>query len=314
MFTVEERRKYIGGSDIAAVMGMNRWKTPLKLWLEKTGEAEPNDLSENEAVQLGTELEEFVAQKFAKITGKQVRRASKMYVHKKYQFLVAHVDRLIVGENELLECKTCGSHKKDEWEDEIQIIEVNGEKQEQIIKKIPQEYILQCIWYMGIVGKKTCYIAVLIGGQKFKYRKIEFDEELFETMVETAVKFWNCVQTKTMPELTPDDNEIMVKLYPTVENEYIERQELERKIDRLQAVKEKIKKLEIRKDKYEAELKKIINTHAGILTEKYKVSWQTTSKPFVNTERLKADNLYEKYLDNSVSRRFQVYPKKQKAA
>ena len=70
MFTVEERRKYIGGSDIAVVMGMSRWKTPLKLWLEKTGQAEPDDLSQVEAVQLGTELEEFVAQKFAKESGK----------------------------------------------------------------------------------------------------------------------------------------------------------------------------------------------------------------------------------------------------
>ena len=61
MFTAEERRKYIGGSDIASVMMMSRWKTPLTLWLEKTGEIEPDDLSDNEAVQLGVELEDFVA-------------------------------------------------------------------------------------------------------------------------------------------------------------------------------------------------------------------------------------------------------------
>ena len=67
MFTAEERRNYIGGSDIAAILGMSRWKTPLKLWLEKTGEVEPDDLSENEAVQLGIELEDFVAQKFANL-------------------------------------------------------------------------------------------------------------------------------------------------------------------------------------------------------------------------------------------------------
>ena len=147
MFTAEERRKYIGGSDIAAVMGMSRWKTPLKLWLEKTGECEPVDLSKVEAVQLGSELEEFVAQKFSKETGKQVRKQSKMYVHKDYPFMIAHVDRLITGTDEILECKTCGSHKKDEWEGE----------------DIPQEYVLQVIWYLGITGKKKAYIAVLIG-------------------------------------------------------------------------------------------------------------------------------------------------------
>ncbi|MGN1152884.1 MAG: lambda-exonuclease family protein, partial [Candidatus Gastranaerophilaceae bacterium] len=106
MFTVEERRNYIGGSDIAAVMGMSRWKTQLQLWLEKTGEVEPVDLSQVEAVQLGSELEEFVAQKFAKETGKQVRKQSKMYVHKDYPYMVAHIDRLITGTDEILECKT----------------------------------------------------------------------------------------------------------------------------------------------------------------------------------------------------------------
>ena len=114
MFTAEERRKYIGGSDIATVLGMSRWNTPLKLWLEKIGEAEPTDLSTNEAVQLGTELEDFVAKKFAKATGKQVRKQSKMYVHKDYPFMVAHVDRLITRTNELLECKTCSAFKKEE--------------------------------------------------------------------------------------------------------------------------------------------------------------------------------------------------------
>ncbi len=54
---------------------------------------------------------------------------------------------------------------------------------------------------MGITGKKTCYIAVLIGGQQFKYRKIEFDKELFDIMVEMAIRFWDCVQTHTLPSL-----------------------------------------------------------------------------------------------------------------
>ena len=69
MFTAEERRQYIGGSDIAAVMGMSRWKTPLTLWLEKTGEIESTTNSNNEAVELGRELEDFVAKKFTRVTG-----------------------------------------------------------------------------------------------------------------------------------------------------------------------------------------------------------------------------------------------------
>lgn len=109
MFTAEERREYIGGSDIAAVMGMNRWKTSLTLWLEKIGEIDLNDNSNNEAKELGRELEDFVAKKFSKKTGLKVRKRQEKYTHKKYPFLVAHVDRIIVGTDELLECKTHSS-------------------------------------------------------------------------------------------------------------------------------------------------------------------------------------------------------------
>ena len=290
MFTAEERRKYIGGSDIAAVMGMSRWKTPLKLWLEKTGECEPVDLSKVEAVQLGSELEEFVAQKFSKETGKQVRKQSKMYVHKDYPFMIAHVDRLITGTDEILECKTCGSHKKDEWEDE----------------SIPQEYVLQVIWYLGITGKKKAYIAVLIGGQSFKYKMIEFDKELFETMVDMAKDFWNCVQTKTPPALTPDDNTLLSEIFAKPNEEIIENQDIEEKVTKLQQVKDDISTLETEQKMLEAEIKNVIGDHFGVVTNKFKVTWPKYEKTSVNTNLLKTDGLYDKYSQKTSYRKLNV--------
>ncbi|MBR1620263.1 YqaJ viral recombinase family protein [bacterium] len=294
----EDRKNFIGGSDIAAVMGMSRWKTPLTLWLEKTGEVEPKDLSDNEAVQLGKELEEFVAQQFSKKTGLKVRKRKEKYTHKKYPFMVAHVDRLIVGSDELLECKTCGSFKKDEWKDD----------------EIPTEYILQVVWYLGITGRKKGHIAVLIGGQSFKYKEINFDQELFNIMVDMAIRFWECVQTKTMPAITPDDNDIMAKVYPTPEQEFIQDQELESKIEKLVSIKADMTSLDNERKMLEAELKNIINTHAGILTDKYKLSWFKVSKSVVDTEKLRADKLYEKYSNISESRTLRVFANKKKAA
>lgn len=293
MFTAEERRQYIGGSDIATIMGMNRWKTPLTLWLEKTGEIDNDIKSNNEAIELGTELEDFVAKKFSKQTGLKVRKRSEKYTHKKYPFLVAHVDRLISGSQELLECKTCSAYKQNEW----------------IGDEIPKEYILQVIWYLGITGRKKGYIAVLIGGQSFKYKTIEFDEELFNLMVEMAVDFWNCVQTKTMPALTPEDNEIMTKIYPTPNDEYIENQELESQVEKLVNIKADLSALDVERKMLEAELKNIINTHAGILTNKYKVSWFRCVKQTVNTDKLKTDNLFDKYSNKLEYRTLRVAKK-----
>ncbi len=313
MFTSEERRKYIGGSDIPAVMGMSRWKTPLKLWLEKTGEAEPDDLSKNEAVQLGSELEEFVAQKFARETGKQVRKQSKMYIHKDYPFMAAHIDRLITGADEILECKTCGSYKEDEWAEIVEIIEKDGIKEEKIIEKVPKEYLLQVIWYLGITGKKLAHIAVLIGGQKFKKRKIEFDEELFEVMVDMAKAFWNCVQTKTPPAVAPEDNTVLSEIFSNPNNELIQNQDIEKNIVKLQQIKDDISALTGEKDMLEAELKSIIGESLGVETEKFKVTWPKYQKIQINTKRLKDDGLYDSYVDKSSYRRLVVSEKKKAA-
>lgn len=173
---------------------------------------------------------------------------------------------------------------------------------------------MQVIWYLGITGRKRGHIAVLIGGQSFKTRVVEFDAELFEIMVNMAVEFWDCVQTKTMPAIAPEDNEVMSKIYPDINEEYIENQDLESQIEKLVSIKAEMSALDVEKKLLEAELKNIINTHAGILTDKYKVSWYKVTRPIVNTEQLKADNLYEKYTSSSTTRSLRVFDKKKKAA
>lgn len=277
-FTAEERMKYIGGSDISAIMGMNRWKTPLKLWLEKTGEAKPDDLSKVEAVQLGIELEEFVAQKFARESGKQVRKQSKMYVHPDYDYMVAHIDRLITGEDEILECKTCSAYKSGEWEDGI-----------------PQEYILQVQWYLGITGRRKAYIAVLIGGQSFKYKEIEFDKELFDVMVERAIEFWNCVKTLNPPPISANDGETLQEMFPKSSGDIIEMQDLEDKVAYRQELKEQVKQINNELAMLETELKNNIKSNLGFSTFKYIVTWKEQSNTSIDSSKLTNDGLFDKY-------------------
>lgn len=271
----ENRHLYIGGSDIAKVMGLSRWGTPLSLWAEKTGKIPPKDLSNVEAVELGNDLEDFVANKFSQKTGKAVRRSPKVYQHPQYPYMVAHIDRLVTGTDELLECKTCSFFKKDEWEGE----------------EIPQEYILQVIWYLGITGRKVGYIAVLIGGQSFKYKKIEFDSELFDKMVETAKDFWQHVQDdtpvdivatddETLKDLYSNHSEIMIDLIPTDEQTKQACDVLEEKVGYLQEIKMHIKQLQDEQKEIETSVKDIIKDNLGIKTPKYIITWknQTTTK------------------------------------
>ena len=286
------RNSYIGGSDIAAIMGMSRWSTPLKLWAIKTGKLEAPDLSTVEAVEMGIELEQFVADMFSKKTGKSVRRAPKVYQHPDYAYMAAHIDRLVTGTDELLECKTCSAFKKDEWEND----------------EIPQEYILQVMWQLGITGRKIGHIAVLIGGQSFKYKKIQFDEELFQSMVESAKEFWKHVQEDTPPAIMPEDDEtlkdlysasteVMIELYPEDDRTAQACASLEEKIGYLQEIKSHIRNLQDEQKEIETGIKEIIKDNLGIKTPKYVVTWKSQRKSSVDVRSLceNEPDIYAKY-------------------
>jgi putative phage-type endonuclease len=274
-----ERKEFIGGSDIAAVMGLSRWATPLQLWSIKTGKVSDPDLSENEAVEMGNELEDTVARVFMKRTGLKVRRAPKRYIHPNYEYMACQVDRLVEGTDELLECKTASAWKVKEWEGE----------------EIPQEYILQVMWQLGITGRNIGWIAVLIGGQKFVYKKIEFDAALFAKMEEAAIKFWIMVKEGTAPMALGDDNEFIVQIYPQNDEQIQQIDEMNARIALLQQTKSQITDLIAQKDEIEAAIKQVIGGTAGIQTQEYVVTWKTQLTTRVDTEALKSSGDYQKY-------------------
>ena len=306
----ENRHLYIGGSDIAKVMGLSRWGTPLSLWAEKTGKIPPKDLSNVEAVELGNDLEDFVANKFSQKTGKAVRRSPKVYQHPQYPYMVAHIDRLVTGSDELLECKTCSFFKKDEWEGE----------------EIPQEYILQVMWYLGITGRRIGHIAVLIGGQSFKYKQIEFDSELFDKMVDAAKDFWQHVQDdtpvdivatddETLKDLYSNHSEIMIDLIPTDAQTKQACDVFEERVAYLQEIKMHIKQLQDEQKEIETSVKDIIKDNLGIKTPKYIITWknQTTTKFDTAKLRQERPETFEDYSYESSYRVMRISKNKEVA-
>src|SRR5690606_4046622 len=83
---LEARTRGIGGSDAATVLGLNKWRTPFELWLEKTGQVEPVS-SDSEAAYFGNLLEDVVAKEFSRRTGKKVRRRNAILQHPEYDFI-----------------------------------------------------------------------------------------------------------------------------------------------------------------------------------------------------------------------------------
>lgn len=179
---LKERKKGIGGSDVAAILGLSKWKSTYDIWVDKTTDVLQGEYS-NESIYWGNVLEEIVAQEFSKQTGFKVRRNNKILQHPEYYWMRASIDRKIVGENALLECKTTSEYNKNEWKDD----------------EIPLNYILQCMHYLAVTGFEKCYIACLVGGRHFIYKEILRNEEVIKVLVEKERIFWQEHVEKNIP-------------------------------------------------------------------------------------------------------------------
>ena len=176
------RTQGIGGSDAGTIVGLNPWKSKYELWLEKTGQVMPEDISDREPVYWGNQLEDIVAQEFTRQTGKKVRRHG-MVQDEEHPFLFANVDRMIAGEKAGLECKTANGFKASLWEGD----------------EVPASYYCQCQHYMLVTGLPRWYIAALIGGNHFVSKCIERNEEDIKALFAAEADFWQHVRKNTPP-------------------------------------------------------------------------------------------------------------------
>ena len=99
---LEARKHSVGGSEIGAILGLNRFQTALTVWSNKTGRLP--DAEDNEAMRQGRDLEAYVAERFCELTGKRVKRNNYIMTNDDFPHLHANVDRLVIGELLCLSC------------------------------------------------------------------------------------------------------------------------------------------------------------------------------------------------------------------
>jgi len=297
---LEKRNEYIGGSDAAGVLGLSRWKTPLQIWAEKTGQIEPKDLSDSLPCMAGKYLEELVAKIFEKRIGKKVRCVNETIYHQKYPFLAANIDRKVVGEDAILECKTTFENK--DWKDD----------------DIPQEYILQCLHYLAVTRYKKCYIAVLVKNREFLCREINRDERMLQNIVSKEVDFWNnFVIPKVMPlQVLRQDDDVLYKLFPQeIEGKQIELpEEIIKIVESIEALKEDKRSLEAIIEKQENEVKIFLKDNELSENDFYKITWKSQSRKTLDTKRVKEEmpDLYNNFLTENKTRVLRIVNKKEK--
>jgi putative phage-type endonuclease len=245
------RMKGIGGSDIAVLLGMSPFKTQFELWREKTGQStdEP-DVDSEERMHWGTVLEDVVARHYAEKTESKIQRINTQMQHKDCSIALANVDRAVVtpgtrarwdaekrqllGADRILEVKTAHAFALN-----------SADWGEQGTDEVPQQYWLQCMWYMGIAQLPSADLAVLFGGQRYRTYRIEFDGEVFAGLLDTAATWWDSHVIQDIPPDPNNEADARARWARHVEKkERIVSVDIAEAVEALQGIKARIKELE----------------------------------------------------------------------
>ena len=289
------RRNGIGGSDAGAIAGMNPYASAYSVYYDKIGQAPEKEVSE--AMRIGTDLEEYVAKRFTEQTGKKVRVCQYVLQSTKYPYMIADIDRMVVGENAILECKTTINRDGYTFEG----------------NDFPGYWYCQCLHYLAVTGADRVYLAVLVFAKGLFVITIDRNEvrKDIEALVQIERRFWyEHVKAEIPP--APDGgesaSEIIDALYPNGDERLpgVDLMAYAEQLEKLEEIKGKIKALEAEKGIVE----NIIKEALGEATEgeygAYRVSWKNRETTRLDTKALKKDlpDVYEKYAKTSSCRTF----------
>jgi putative phage-type endonuclease len=274
----------IGGSDAAAIVGLDRYKSAFDVYADKIGLKE--EQPDNEAMRQGRDLEDYVAQRFMEATGKKVRRRNAMLQHPEYPFMTANIDRWVVGENAGFEAKTTSVLNRAKFS--------QGE--------FPPNYYVQCVHYMAVTGAERWYLAVLVLNKAFHVFVIERDESEIEALIAAEKEFWEEHVLKQIPPM-PDGSEATSELIKQLFPEAKDREETalygyEDKIQQFLELDEKVKTLTKDRDAIKQELQLNLGDAEIGVANGYIVEWKNQVRQTLDTDKLKKEQaeIYKKYL------------------
>ena len=290
------RKCGIGGSDVAAILGISKWNSAISLWLDKTNQTnEP--VEENEAMQWGTIMEPIIRNHFAEVTGKTVVEVKAMLQHPEHPFMLADVDGLTTddeGNPAILEIKTASEYKRAEWENDI-----------------PSYYQTQVQHYLCVTGVQKAYVAVLIGGNSFKVYEVDADAEIQSMLIAVEKDFWNKVQNMIRPEMDGSDaaKNLLDSLYHGgISEKIVMPDEAIEYVDAYIEACAEEDNAKAKKQEASNHIKEIMGDYDKATCLGHSISWKPVSSERLDSKALKEaePEIYEKYVKKSISRRFTI--------
>ena len=299
---LELRKHGIGGSDAAAVCGMNRWRGPLDVYMDKMSKELVDH--DTEAMYWGRCMEPVLRDEFAVRTGLSVEAVPYLFRCKEFPFMLADIDGIVHekdGSVSLLELKTAGGYAEKDWTDGL-----------------PQEYFIQIQHYLAVVDLPKAYVAVLIGGNQFRIEEIPRDDETIQTIIALENDFWhNHILAITPPAVDATSGKALDTLYPESNGtSVILGAEADAFVNDLESLKEVEAQIKISKDESENALKALLGeAECGKTPDGYSVRWKSSTTSRLDTAKLKVDHpdLVAKYTKTTTYRRFSITAPKKEA-
>ncbi len=288
------RKRGIGGSDVSCLLGINKWKSEIELWLDKTNQTNEPPV-ENEAMIWGTIMEPIIRNYFSEVTGKTVVECKAMLYHPEHPFMLADVDGITVDDDNnpaILEIKTASEFKRSDWDEGV-----------------PAYYETQVQHYLCVTGVKKAYVAVLIGGNSFKIYEVDADEEIQSMLVAVEKNFWNKVQNMIRPEMDGSDaaKDLLDKLYRggVAETIVMPEEAIEYVDAYIEACAEE-DNAKAKKQDASNHIKEILGDYDKATCMGHSISWKPVSTERLDTKALKEaePEIYAKYVKTTISRRF----------
>ena len=288
---LEERKKSLGGSDIGAILGMNEYSSPYKVWAEKTGKLPA--FEGNEWTRLGHDLEGYVAERFTEKSGLKVVCDKATWRNSKYPHLHANIDRRVVGMKAGVECKLTSELNAKRYKD--------GE--------FPDRFYAQCCEYLCVTGYERWYLAVLIYGKGLKIYQLTripwdttpewcessvyVDDTELETLAKVSADFWNnyvLTNTPPMADGTKSTSDTITAIYPESNGTEVSLMAYENDLKQYATFCSLIKDVEKQRDEVANRIKVFMGEASRGVGSKYKVSWSSYDRSTFDHKRFAQDN------------------------
>ena len=295
---VDERKQYIGGSEVAAVLGYSTHKTPLQVWMLKQELVEPTESTPIMA--FGNYFEPIMAEYFEELTGLKTRRVNTPFAHAEHEFLRANIDRQILNGDGVegtgvLELKTTNSHRL-----------------KNLAGQYPIEWTYQIQHYLGLTGYSYAYLFIYERDTCEFYEPIyvERNDQLISENMVALTQWWrNHMINGKRPE--PQNDEDLLMLYPnSSDGKIIETSPRDYGIyEELKQVREQKSELKEKETELKNELKASLGDGERLVSRgNTLVSWKTYSRRSLDRTQLREEKpeVYAQFLTESSYRRFSV--------